>query len=282
MNKILIPFDFSESAENALDFGLQLAEKSSAKEVLLLNVIEHPSESRLKYMGVTPADPLQNVYFTELIQVTKEKLEEKIENLDSGSIKVKYKIQLGSPYNTLVAEVSEEDVDLVIMGTEGAEGLDELFVGSNSEKVVRNAKCPVITIREPAKVEDINSIVFASNFHELKYSFVDRIKELQNMMGATLKIVKINTPAAFTTQRHDLKQMNEFVKNYDIQDYTIEIYNYTNEEDGIVYYAEDVDADMVALGTSQRTGFDHFLLGSIAEDVVNHSKRPVWTMSLEG
>ncbi|CAE7862629.1 hisD [Symbiodinium microadriaticum] len=182
-------------------------------------------------MGVTSADPLENVYFTKLIQLTKEKIEERILKMDTGDTQVKYKIQLGSPYNTLVAEVAEEDVDLVIMGTEGAEGLDEFFVGSNAEKVVRNAKCPVITIRE------------------------------------------VNTPANFTTQRHDLEQMQKFVEDYDIKDYTIEIYNYTNEEDGIVYYAEDVDADMVALGTNQRTGFDHFLLGSIAEDVVNHSKR---------
>ena len=46
------------------------------------------------------------------------------------------------------------------------------------------------------------------------------------------------------------------------------------------FYAEDIDADMIALGTHQRTGVGHFLLGSIAEDVVNHAKRPVWTFNL--
>ncbi len=279
MNKILVPFDFSDSAQNALDFAIQLAPKAKAKEILLLNVIEHPSESRLKFMGVTPADPMENVYFTKLVQVTKEKLEDRIFSTKS-EVEIRYKIHLGSPYQTLVDEVASEDVDLVIMGTKGVDGLDEMFVGSNAEKVVRNARCPVITMQEKSVADKINNIVFASNFHDIQSTFVEKVKELQSFTNSTLKIVKINTPANFTTQRHDLKQMNDFVKNYDVKNYTIDIYNYTNEEDGIIYFAEDVDADMIALGTNQRTGFDHFLLGSIAEDVVNHSRRPVWTMSI--
>ncbi len=281
MNRILVPYDFTEVADHAVDFAGQIAKKSSANDVLLLNVVDHPSESALKYMGATEMDPMEHVYFTKLVQLVKDKLETKISELSHEGVTFKYKIQLGNPYNTLASEVSEEDVDLVVMGTSGSEGLDELFVGSNAERVVRTANCPVVTLKGPAKADDIHDIVFASNFHELKSDFIEKIKDLQSMFGGQLRIVKINTPANFTTNRHDLNQMNDFVKKFDIKNCTVDIYNYTNEEDGIVYYAEDINADMIALGTNQRTGFNHFLTGSIAEDVVNHSKRPVWTMNLD-
>ncbi|MDH5608440.1 MAG: universal stress protein [Cyclobacteriaceae bacterium] len=280
MNRILVPYDFTEIADHALDFALQIAEKSKAKEVLMYNVIEHPSESRLKTMGATSMDPLENVYFTKLIQLVREKLEEKMAS-NPYNAPMTYKIHLGSPYDSLAQEVADVAVDMVVMGTSGAEGIDEYLVGSNAERVVRTATCPVITLKEKAKIDDIKHIVFASNFHDLNADFVSRVVDLQQIFDATLKIVKINTPANFTTDRHDREQMASFVAQYDLKNYTTDIYNYTNEEDGIIYYAEDAHADMIALGTNQRKGFNHFLTGSIAEDVVNHAKRPVWTMRLD-
>ena len=280
MNRILVPYDFSEVADHALNFAVQIAQKANAKDVMLLNVIEHPSESRLKTMGATEVDPMEQVYFNQLIKLTKQKMADKIA-ASKFPVPITTKIQLGSPYHKLAEEVAEEAVELVVMGTSGADGVDEMFVGSNAERVVRTADCPVITLKQGANLADIKNIVFASNFHEVKEDFVLKLKSLQEMLGATLKVVKINTPANFTTQRHDRDQMEAFVKKFNFKNYSIDIYNYTNEEDGIIYYAEDIDADMIAIGTNQRKGFNHFLLGSIAEDVVNHAKRPVWTMRLD-
>lgn len=280
MNRILVPYDFSELADHAVEFACQVAQKTDAKEVLLLNVVEHPTESTLKTMGATKMDPMENIYFTKLVQLVEDKLKTKISNIDY-SVNVDHKIQLGNPYNTLAMEVGEEEVDLVVMGTAGTEGLEEFFVGSNAERVVRTAKAPVITIKEKTSIANLDKIAFASNFVNLSDKFVLYLKDLQMMLDAELKLVKINTPANFTSTRHDLQQMEEFVKKYNIINYTIDIYNYQNEEDGIVYYADDSGADMVAMGTNQRKGFNHFLTGSIAEDVVNHSKKPVWTLDLD-
>jgi nucleotide-binding universal stress UspA family protein len=280
MNRILVPYDFSDVADCALEFAVQIAEKSKATDVMLLNVIDHPSESRLKTMGATRMDPMEQVYFNKLIQLTKQKFADRIAK-GKFAVPVVTKIELGSPYHKLAAEITEEEVELVVMGTSGSDGVDEMFVGSNAERVVRTANCPVITMKQHAKLDDMKDIVFASNFHEVNKSFIKQVKGLQDMLGATLRIVKINTPSNFTTQRHDLTQMEEFVKKHDIKNHTIEVYNYTNEEDGIIYYADDIDADMIIIGTNQRTGFNHFLLGSIAEDVVNHAKRPVWTLRMD-
>ena len=278
MNKILIPFDFSEVAQNALNFAVQLSNNNG--ELIILNVIEHPTADSFKTMGVSDYDPMANIYLTKLIETVKGKLEALIDTPEMKSANATYKIRVGSAYHEISHEISDIDVDLVVMGTSGSSGVDEYLVGSNAERVVRNASCPVITLREPCDAASINEVVFASNFHELTPNFVDHVLKLQQALDAHLRIVKINTPANFTSTRHDNEQMDDFVKRFDIQNCSTEIYNYSNEEDGIVAYTEDIDADMIALGTHQRTGVGHFLLGSIAEDVVNHAKRPVWTFNL--
>ena len=277
MKRILVPYDFSPVSEHALDFACQIAGKIES-EIMLLNVIEHPTADSFKTMGIQNVDPMEQLYIKKMYEKVSEKLDEIVSQHPDGMISTK--IQLGNPFNTIIDQVVEERAELLVVGTEGAEGLNEYFIGSISEKIVRNASCPVITLRDKAEVDPIEKIVFASDFINTDAGLISRLKELQATFEAQLKIVKINTPASFTSTRHDTRQMEEFIEKYDITNYTIDIYNYKNEEDGVVLFAEDVEADMIALGTHQRKGVGHFLAGSIAEDVVNHAPMPVWTAHL--
>jgi len=280
MKQILVPYDFSKVAEHALDFACQMADKSDGN-ILLLNVIEHPTSNSFKTMGIQNEDPMEQLYIKKMYELVQEKMNEVVSKAKYADEKISTKIQLGNAFNTIIDQITEENVDLLIVGTEGAEGLDEFFVGSNTEKIVRKAQCPVISVSEKFDLEPIEKIVFASDFINTDDFFIEKVKSLQAMMNAQLNVVKINTPASFTSTRHDLKQMNEFVEKYGIENYTIDIYNYKNEEDGIIRFSEDKGAHMIALGTHQRKGVGHFLAGSIAEDVVNHASVPVWTAHLK-
>ncbi|WP_436515896.1 universal stress protein [Ekhidna sp. To15] len=280
MKRILVPYDFSKVSEHALDFACQIADKAGS-EIMLLNVIEHPTADSFKTLGMQNVDPMEQLYIKKMYETVQEKLEGVVTAAKYSDELITTKIQLGNPFNTIIDQIVEEKMSMLVAGTEGADGLNEYFVGSNAEKIVRKASCPVITIQDKCELEPIEKIVFASDFQHTDDDFVAQLKEMQNTFDAQLNIVKINTPASFTSTRHDTKQMEEFVKKYAIENYTIEIYNYKNEEDGIILYSEDIEADMIALGTHQRKGVGHFLSGSIAEDVVNHSKIPVWTTHLK-
>jgi nucleotide-binding universal stress UspA family protein len=273
MKNILVPYDFSKTAKNAFDFAVQLAGKSKAT-ITVLHVIDHPTPATLKTMGVSNVDPMEVIYLKKLI----EKSESKLEALISGvKAKVKWKIKLGKPFRLITDEIVDSKADVIVMGTRGAEGLNEFFVGSNAERVVRNASCPVITLNKPAGINAIKDVVFASDFQNVNKAFVDKLVDLQKTLDATMHIVKINTPASFTSTRHDNKQMEDFIRKFKIKKFTIDIYNHSNTEDGIIAYAEDIQAHLICLGTTQTKGFGHFIKGSIAEDVVNHAKVPVWT-----
>ncbi|SNS85485.1 Nucleotide-binding universal stress protein, UspA family [Ekhidna lutea] len=280
MKKILVPYDFSKVSEHALDFACQIADKADS-DIMLLNVIEHPTADSFKTLGMQNIDPMEQLYIKKMYETTQNKLADVVFKAKYADDRIATKIQLGNPFKTIIDQITEEKVSLLVVGTEGSEGLNEFFVGSNAEKIVRKATCPVITVQDKCEIEPIEKIVFASDFQHTDDEFIGQLLDLQRKFEAQLNIVKINTPASFTSTRHDTKQMEDFVKKYSIENYTIDIYNYKNEEDGIILYAEDIKADMIALGTHQRKGVGHFLAGSIAEDVVNHSQFPVWTAHLK-
>lgn len=168
--------------------------------------------------------------------------------------------------------------DIVIMGSKGSSGLEEVLIGSNTEKVVRNATCPVLTIKSKISPKDIHKVVFASDFNEVPGDVVARLKAAISTINAELHLVKINTPSIFENTRSSKDKMKAFVEDFEVEAASLEVYNSSSEEDGILDYAEDINADMIAMATHGRTGFLHLLSGSIAEDVVNAAKRPVWTM----
>lgn len=126
--------------------------------------------------------------------------------------------------------------------------------------------------------KDIQKVVFASDFNDVPEEVIKRLKAAVETIDADLYLVKINTPSMFESTRTSMEKITEFVKNFKVNPKSTMVYNSATEEDGILEYAEDIDADMIAMSTHGRTGFLHLLSGSIAEDVVNAAKRPVWTM----
>jgi nucleotide-binding universal stress UspA family protein len=282
MKSILVPTDFSEQAENALDFAAQIAANSGAK-VQLLHVLEHPSESAFNSMGIATIDndPMDNIYLIKMMEAAKAKMEEIVANDAYEKITLEYNIIVGRPFEQITKTLGDNDCDLVVMGTTGSSGLEEMLVGSNTERVVRRAHCPVISIKDKANFGAIKNIAFASDFADKYDELIERLKELQKLFDARLSLVRINTPNSFTTTRHDLSLMKKFAEAHQLENYTMDIYNDTLEDVGIIYYAEDAGAALIALGTHKRKGIVNLLSGSIAEDVVNHSSRPVWTFKLK-
>jgi hypothetical protein len=95
--------------------------------------------------------------------------------------------------------------------------------------------------------------------------------------GAVVHLVRINTPGLFLSDVIAREKLTSFANAMKIKNYTINIYNDQDEEDGILRFASGINADLIALATHGRKGLSHLLNGSIAEDVVNHSRRPVMT-----
>ncbi len=287
MNHILVPTDFSEQSTYALDFAVQIAGLNGGS-LILLNVIDYPGLSTIWMGGLNviggsepPIDTIDENFINSLIEKAQDELSGLIGKTGGSRINLSSKVLIGNPYFCISEEITKENIDLVIMGAQGISGIEEVLIGSTTEKVVRFSGCPVITVKEKRKTGDIRKIVFASNFEENQDYIMDQLLKMQKLLGATLHLVKINTPNNFESDHLIKKEMSAFVNKYLLTDYTLNIYNEFTEEDGITRFAEEIDADMIALATHGRTGLMHLLSGSIAEDIVHHAKRPVWTCRLK-
>ncbi|NVJ86035.1 MAG: universal stress protein [Algoriphagus sp.] len=283
MTKVLVPYDFSEEAQNALDFTTALASRLDNVQIEVLHVLEIPSGTGFGTMGGGEMMPeIENqIFFVELADRRKKQMEELGESHRGKSYSLKTKIKLGNAYKGISESILEENPDLVVMGSKGSSGLEEVLIGSNTEKIVRTAKCPVVTIKAAVNPSDLKKIVFASDFRQNSAEIAARLKRLQHLFDAEVYLVIVNTPSNFEQTRDSMSRIKRFVKEFEMKNVKAEIYNSTSEEAGITQFAEDVDADLIAMATSGRTGFLHLITGSIAEDVVNHAKRPVWTLRIE-
>lgn len=287
MKKILVPTDFSEQSEYAMQLACQIIERQGVK-VIVLHILDlagyvdfSSAGSSYTLMGNPIGIGFDEKIISSLHQNSSTKMEAFLAGYSALKEHITSKIEFGNAYQTITNEIEAEDIDLVIMGSKGTDGIEEFLIGSNTEKVVRHAKCPVLTVKSKINVESVNEIAFASNFTEDESHVADDLKKLQEVFKAKIHLVRINTPNNFETTRQSMKLMENFVKENDLANYTLNIYNDIVEEDGIIYFAEDKHVDMIAMATHGRSGLIHLLSGSIAEDVVNHAKRPVWTFRLK-
>ena len=108
----------------------------------------------------------------------------------------------------------------------------------------------------------------------------ERVVAFANKFNSHLHLVNINTPNNFKSTKVAQKIMDEFMKDFDIKNYTTHIYNDINVEKGILHFAKSIDADIIGMSTHGRKGISHFFNGSISEDLVNHAKRPVVTFKI--
>lgn len=147
--KILVPTDFSEDSDLAFRMALSIAVKYQAR-IFLLHVISSTVQRSLADYSLDQS--IVDRVLNESIVFSNEKLQEVIDkNQQSGNIKVIPDVRKGQPYEEILKEASERKIDLIVIASHGKTGLQKYFIGSVTERVMKEAKCPVLLIRSQEK-----------------------------------------------------------------------------------------------------------------------------------
>jgi nucleotide-binding universal stress UspA family protein len=139
--KILAPTDFSPPSAHALEFALGVASPGSV--VILCHVVD---DLPLTYGYVGLAAPTPELR-ARMVQAAEAELERQLPKAPEG-VSVQRRVLQGAPFLEIVRCAQEENADLIVMGTHGRSGLQQILIGSVTEKVVRKAPCPVLVVRE--------------------------------------------------------------------------------------------------------------------------------------
>ena len=276
IKNILVPTDFSTQAESALKVAAQLAKKNLAK-IHVLHIIELPNHF-VDLVGSNGAGSVPEAIF--FMEQTHKKFETIMKQDYLQEIEVIEAVSFENVLDGIIATSEKNDIDIIVMGSHGSSGFEELFIGSNAEKVVRTSKQPVLVVKDDCDIFEINDISYATNFDDEDKDSLIAVNEFAEMLSAKLHLVWVNTPNIFKTTLHTEKKMNNLIKDLSLKNYSLNIYNDVSVEKGIFNFANSIDAGMIGISTHGRKGISHFINGSLGEDVVNHAKRPVLTFKI--
>lgn len=275
MKKILVPTDFSDQAENALKVAAQLAKRHNG-EIFLLHLLDLPLDL------IDPSQPSSGdlpeaLFFMKLAH---QRFNDVLRRDYLKGIKVHETVEFHEAFDGIMKISEKHECDVIIMGSSGAVGIKDIFIGSNTEKVVRHSRIPVIVIKKDIPDFKVNRFVYATNLDKETIPKFKEVVQFAKELNTTVELVMINTASSFKTSTQIDERLEEYTKDVNEDDYHFVLYNDVNVETGILNYGKKVDADLIGICKHGRQGIAHFINGSLSEDLVNHAKRPIVTFKI--
>lgn len=277
MKKILVPVDFSSNSRNALNVAAQIAAKSNAAvEMLHVNLASIYTAPFAEYAAAN-GYATEDGQYDETAAAELEKIRMEILSQPGfGSLNISIRVEDGYLHSSVRNVVTEDDVDLVVMGTKGSSGMTEFLVGSNTEKVIRTAPCPVLAVPEQVTTFDPKMVLMPSTLKNDQASAFRTLAAWEKYYDFHVKVLYLNNPSGLATDGSAEALKNRFAEAAGLKKTDVIITSGTLFEDNAILVAADMcNAELIVMATHQRQGLSHWLFGSITEDTVNHSHVPV-------
>ncbi len=268
MKDIVVAIDFSNGSLHALDYAIEFANHMKAN--LMMTWVN-------KQIIMDTFNGEVNEYKEEAIKNFEELLEAKKGMLKYG--KLTYKLRKGKIYQEIASQARAINAGIIIAGTHGVTGFEEFWIGSNAYKIVSYAPCPVITVRYdfPISSEGIKRIVLPIDSSVDTKQKLPFAIQLAKDLSADIHLIALYSTSLKSLQRR--VENSALTAERLIQDAGI---NYTltskvsdNITNSTLEYANDVNADLIAIMTEQETSANNILLGPFAQQMVNYSHIPV-------
>ncbi len=270
MKNILVPVDFSKDAMNAFMHSILFANKLKAN----LRMI-HVRKSK-DYDEPFVLDGMDSGYRKTVEEFCQGIVSKYLQIYNAGG-KLDFIIEKGKIYKIIVDQAKKDNTDIIIMGTHGISGFEELWLGSNAYRVVSKAPCPVLTIRNGFKKKTIKKIVLPIDAHRETRQKIPITVELAKEFDAEVHVVDVRS-----TNRKDIKkrlnhyadQAMHYVEEHGVKGVRSSKYG-SNIADITITYAVHLNAEIIAIVSNQRGTPANMHLSTTAQQMVNHSPIPI-------
>lgn len=275
LKRILVPTDFSKESEYALQVAADIARTHQA-EIIALHMLDIPETILTKEES---AEYNEVLFFMKL---AKNRFTSFLDKDYLSDVNVQEAVQHHTAFDGIIDSAKKENADLIVMGSHGASGFKEVFVGSNTEKVVRTSDIPVLVIKDHKTAFNPKKMVFACNFVDDCIASFHKAKAMASELHASLELLYINTPNQNFKSTNEINdRVATFIEKAGGQgDLPLVIFNDYSVEQGISNYTEQNKIDLIGIPTHGRKGIAHMLMGSIGESLANHATIPVMTFKI--
>jgi len=304
IRKILCPIDFSDFSRRALDHAIAIATRYGSTIKLFHVSPVGPVAAYAPGSGVLSSAALTPDERAALVSSMREFAQ------DEGAARVPVECEAaeGSAASVILAEAETMPADLLVMGTHGRSGFERLLLGSVTEKVLRRAGCPVMTVPRgvpdavPAPPVLFRRIIAAIDFSECSMHALDYATSIAQEAGASLTVIHvIELPADVPREVHETalagpRNLGEFIALVE-QDRRARLSDAISESvrksctvdtvlttgkpyREVLRVAEEQNADLLVIGIHGRGPLDRLLFGSTAQHLVRMATCPVLTLRL--
>jgi nucleotide-binding universal stress UspA family protein len=277
MKKIIVPVDFSEHSEYALKTAAKLAKKHDA-EVLALHMLEMSTEA------LSVSDELLGQKAVFFMKLAEKKFNDFLDKDYLEGVKITPIIKHLKVFSEVNDVAKQHDADIIVMGSHGANGFEEMFVGSNTERVVRSSEIPVLVVKSNVTNINFDVIALACDFSEESIESYHHTMAMFQDIVSKIYLVHVNLPNEKFSSTAQLEKMAvNFFTKADKHLRSLENVRYVSDytvDDGIVNFSNKNNVDLIVMPTHGRKGLARFFKGSVGEEVVNHSPIPVLTLKI--
>jgi len=271
MKTILVPIDFSENAETALYYALELAKKKQAKLVLF-------NAYQVNYLTLYAPHNLVGVK-------TAEAKEESLKQLKAAGVKVAHagKVEYemlsleGEPEEIILKTIQDLQIDLVIMGMKGSTNLAGIIFGSTTISILENSSCPIIVVPEDAEISEIKKITYATAYNFSDIEALEKVVEIAGPFNAQINVLHICHESQ--SAENDKKAMEIFMEEVKRKitygNISFQLISGKDIENVLEEYVEENNTDMLVMSAHHRDFFDKLFKKSITKHMVYHSSIPL-------
>jgi nucleotide-binding universal stress UspA family protein len=272
MKKILVPLDFSETSENAFVYALEMAKLFKA-ELLLLHTFELPIVDS-QAMPINYATLYESLEMANFDHFKEEmpKLHALAEEHKAIHINMRHIMMDGELVYSIKNVIKQENIDFVVMGTNGASGWLDSFIGTNTASVISDVSVPVLSVPLAAKFEKIETIAFTTRFRHKDIEALVKVLMLAKKMHAQVKCLYVKTAHSDVNTDTILRWQSHFEDEEHLQFFVIpnEDVNATIED-----FLVDQDIDILAMLTYKRNFFVELFTTTTTQKLAQSLHTPI-------
>ena len=271
MKKILFPTDFSETANNAFLYALNLA-KSIDAQVYVLHVYELPMIT-----GSLSAGLIQNVYETvELGSFDNFKdnipqLRQIADENGLNEIPIKFILEEGNFLYILREIIGEESVDFVVMGTDGNTGIEKMLFGSNTINAITSMKVPILSIPHGMSFKGFKNIGFTTVFDQKDKDALKYLIEIANRHHAKIHCMHVSKDGKFNQQA-----VKDWQDQFAGDPIVFEVYHDADPVNAVLDFIKEKQIDLLTVVSRNKGFFDKIFSPGFTKKIANKNITPLF------
>jgi nucleotide-binding universal stress UspA family protein len=283
MKKILVPTDLSPTAELGLKLAIEIAKRCQGT-ISLVNFTRHPLGSTFSSTGEVnlDVDDEENAFTLELLQTKKAGLEALATQYNAEGIAIEYAVIDDKFKDGIDAYLSQENIDLIVMGTSGEESGKEAFTGNHTLQVIKVSSCPVLSVRDGFNVADFDNIVAAVSVitDNQVAQGLGSLRELTDCFNSHIHLVHVRDKAGDSNLILD-EYFTKMANIAGLRNFSVVILDAEDATDAVLGYADKVHAGFIAVLKNSPEGIFRIFSNRFTNKVLKEEGRPVFTLNLQ-